>query len=86
MGEQNWYSARVYMTQYALRNTYYGMFVNGKRQGQGTFLYANGAKYEGSWVKDLKDGWVSSLSVSKRAKAIVGSRSLRVKIIEGQGH
>ena len=59
MGEQNWYSARVYMTQYALRNTYYGMFVNGKRHGQGTFLYANGAKYEGSWVNDLKDGWVS---------------------------
>ena len=57
MGEHNWYLARVDMTQYALRNTYFGMFVNGKRHGQGTFLYANGAKYEGTWSNNLKHGW-----------------------------
>ena len=46
------------MTQYALRNTYFGNFKNGKRHGQGTFLYANGAKYEGTWENNLKHGWV----------------------------
>ncbi len=46
------------MTQYALRNTYYGIFKNGKRHGTGTFLYANGAKYEGNWDNNLKHGWV----------------------------
>jgi hypothetical protein len=46
------------MTQYALRNTYFGNFKNGKRHGQGTFLYANGAKYEGNWENNLKHGWV----------------------------
>lgn len=58
LGEHNWYLARVEMTQYALRNTYYGMFVSGRRHGQGTFLYANGAKYEGGWESNLKHGWV----------------------------
>lgn len=50
------------MTQYALRNTYYGHFKNGKRHGQGTFLYANGAKYEGNWENNLKHGWVCFLA------------------------
>ncbi len=58
MGEHNWYLARIEMTQYALRNTYYGSFKNGKRHGKGTFLYADGTKYEGSWENNLKHGWV----------------------------
>jgi hypothetical protein len=57
MGTHNWYLARIEMTQYALRNTYYGNFLNGKRNGDGTFLYANGTKYEGEWANDLKNGW-----------------------------
>ena len=58
LGEHNWYLARVDMTQYALRNTYFGNFKHGKRHRQGTFLYANGAKYEGTWENNLKHGWV----------------------------
>ena len=45
------------MTQYSLRNTYYGNFLNGRRNGQGTFLYANGSKYEGNWENNFKHGW-----------------------------
>ena len=47
------------MTQYALRNTYYGSFKDGKRHGKGTFLYADGSKYEGNWENNLKHGWVN---------------------------
>lgn len=61
LGEHNWYLARVEMTQYTLRNTYYGNFKNGKRHGQGTFLYANGTKYEGNWENNLKHGWVINI-------------------------
>mmetsp|Transcript_8362 Transcript_8362/g.8280 ORF Transcript_8362/g.8280 Transcript_8362/m.8280 type:complete len:631 (-) Transcript_8362:22-1914(-) len=39
-----------------LRNRYVGQWAFGKRNGQGTFYYANGSKYEGSWVDDLKSG------------------------------
>jgi hypothetical protein len=46
------------MTQYSLRNTYYGNFEYGKRHGHGTFLYANGSKYEGDWFNNLKHGFV----------------------------
>lgn len=46
------------MTQYSLRNTYYGNFEYGKRDGHGTFLYANGSKYEGDWHSNLKHGYV----------------------------
>lgn len=53
------------MTQYTLRNTYYGNFKNGKRHGQGTFLYANGTKYEGSWENNVKHGWVLILNQSQ---------------------
>lgn len=47
------------MTQYSLRNTYYGNFEYGKRQGHGTFLYANGSKYEGDWHNNVKHGRVN---------------------------
>jgi radial spoke head protein 1 len=30
--------------------------VNGKRSGQGNYLYANGDVYEGAWQDDLKNG------------------------------
>lgn len=61
LGEHNWYLARVEMTQYSLRNSYYGNFKNGKRHGQGTYLYANGSKYEGNWQFDVKHGWVNTI-------------------------
>lgn len=30
--------------------------MNGKRQGTGTFLYANGDVYTGQWLNDMKQG------------------------------
>ncbi len=64
------------MTQYALRNTYFGNFKNGKRHGQGTFLYANGAKYEGTWENNLKHGWVRF----KKIYLFVHRMDVRLKI------
>ena len=40
-----------------LRNRYDGEWDAGQRHGQGTFYYANGAKYEGSWNRNQKDGY-----------------------------
>lgn len=50
---------RIETSQYTLRNSYYGNFSDGKRHGNGTFLYANGSKYEGNWKNNLKHGFVS---------------------------
>lgn len=57
LGEHHWYLQRILKTQYALRNTYYGSFKNGKRHGKGTFSYANGSKYEGDWCDNFKHGY-----------------------------
>jgi len=35
---------------------YVGEVKNGKRNGQGTYYYANGCKYEGQWKEDKKHG------------------------------
>lgn len=59
------------MTQYCLRNTYYGSFKNGKRDGQGTFLYADGSKYEGTWKENLKSGWVRFLFCSVLSSILI---------------
>lgn len=40
-----------------LRNRYDGEWDTGQRHGVGTFYYANGAKYEGKWNRNLKDGY-----------------------------
>ena len=45
-------------SQYPLRNMYDGDFVNGMRNGQGVFYYANGARYEGGWKDNMKHGKV----------------------------
>ena len=35
------------------------MFVNGKPEGIGTYIYPNGEIYEGEWVNSMKHGkWV----------------------------
>ena len=40
------------MATYANGDVYTGVFVMGKRQGQGTMVYASGETREGTW----KDG------------------------------
>ena len=37
-------------------NRYEGEFVDGLREGQGSFYYANGARYEGAWLANAKHG------------------------------
>lgn len=37
-----------------MRNRYEGEWKNGLRDGFGTFYYANGSKYEGTWLKNMK--------------------------------
>lgn len=40
-----------------LRNRYVGYWKLGLRNGQGTFYYSNGSKYEGEWKDNLKHGY-----------------------------
>lgn len=40
-----------------LRNRYSGQFKGGLRHGLGTFYYANGSTYEGSWEANQKHGY-----------------------------
>lgn len=35
---------------------YTGYYVEGKKNGDGVFLYPDGSKYEGSWINDLRSG------------------------------
>ncbi|XP_041359048.1 radial spoke head 10 homolog B-like isoform X2 [Gigantopelta aegis] len=56
MGQHIWLLQRVKDSQYAMRNMYDGEFVNGLRNGFGTFLYANGARYSGFWRNNMKHG------------------------------
>lgn len=37
---------------------YDGEFRKGLRHGYGTFIYANGARYEGEWFDNMKSGKV----------------------------
>ena len=36
---------------------YTGNYVEGKKNGEGVFLYPDGSKYDGSWINDLRNGW-----------------------------
>jgi hypothetical protein len=35
---------------------YHGQFYKGQRSGYGVLYYATGARYEGCWAKDKKEG------------------------------
>lgn len=65
VGQHIWLLRRFHGSQYPLRNMYDGDFVNGLRHGFGTFLYANGAKYEGGWKNNMKHGKVKKNQVKK---------------------
>ena len=34
-----------------------GHWLNGKKNGEGTFFYPDGSKHEGNWVNDQRQGW-----------------------------
>ena len=55
-GKHIWYSKRVAVSQYPIRNEYEGSFLNGQRHGFGVFRYASGARYSGYWDKNVKSG------------------------------
>ncbi|CAF1065417.1 unnamed protein product [Adineta ricciae] len=55
-GVHIWYLIRDEESHYALRNYYEGNFVNGRRNGFGTFYYSSGTKYIGEWKEDQKHG------------------------------
>ena len=38
-------------------DVYEGSFVNGKREGKGTYIFKNGDKYEGEFKAGMKDGY-----------------------------
>jgi hypothetical protein len=35
---------------------YEGEWLNGSKNGNGVFYYADGSKYDGEWKEDKKDG------------------------------
>ncbi|CAF3379397.1 unnamed protein product [Rotaria socialis] len=55
-GVHIWYIIRAEESQYALRNYYEGNFLDGRRNGYGTFYYSSGTKYIGEWKADQKHG------------------------------
>ena len=34
-----------------------GEWVDSKMHGKGTYIFANGNKYEGEWIEDMKEGY-----------------------------
>ncbi|CAE7611247.1 RSPH10B [Symbiodinium natans] len=49
------HEAQIHATQ-QLNNRYTGQWVWGRREGTGTFYYANGAYYHGEWKSNVKEG------------------------------
>ncbi|XP_029954782.1 radial spoke head 10 homolog B [Salarias fasciatus] len=55
-GTHVWMLGRADGSRYSQSNQYRGGFLDGRRHGEGTFLYAGGAKYEGQWKSNKKHG------------------------------
>ncbi|XP_015249087.1 PREDICTED: radial spoke head 10 homolog B-like [Cyprinodon variegatus] len=61
-GVQNGYGTQTWLVnakegaEYVRDNQYEGDFLEGRRQGKGTFYYAGGAIYTGEWRNDKKHG------------------------------
>lgn len=51
-----WKLAAVKYHQFPMFNFYKGEFRDGKRDGNGVFYYASGARYEGEWKENSKHG------------------------------
>mmetsp|Transcript_106233 Transcript_106233/g.298759 ORF Transcript_106233/g.298759 Transcript_106233/m.298759 type:complete len:1017 (-) Transcript_106233:111-3161(-) len=49
-------SGSTFQVQQQLNNCYRGQFCYGKREGVGTFYYANGSWYHGEWKGHVKNG------------------------------
>ena len=51
----------------SLFDLYIGMFAHGKMNGHGVYHFANGNRYEGDWVDNMKCGhgtWIAKLGDS----------------------
>lgn len=43
-------------------NKYAGQFYNGEMHGRGVMEYKDGAVYEGDWSRNVRQGWIFSIS------------------------
>lgn len=63
-------------------NIYRGEFVNGQREGSGSFFYMNGSQYNGQWYKNEKNG--EGVFITQSGKIFAGLfESNRPKIEPG---
>lgn len=56
LGEHIWGDSASHSVRKETCNIYRGNFVQGRREGLGTFFYMNGSQYSGEWAADLKQG------------------------------
>ena len=56
LGEHIWGDSGSHSVKKETCNIYRGNFVQGRREGLGTFFYMNGSQYTGEWVEDMKQG------------------------------
>lgn len=56
LGEHIWGDSASHSVRKETCNIYRGNFVQGRREGRGTFFYMNGSQYTGEWAADLKQG------------------------------
>lgn len=50
------YTGKVELVEYPNRDTYTGDFVNGVKEGKGTYTFANEDVYTGEWKNNLQSG------------------------------
>jgi hypothetical protein len=56
LGEHIWGDSSSHSVKKEMCNIYRGNFVEGRREGHGTFFYMNGSQYTGQWHADAKQG------------------------------
>ncbi|KAA6377081.1 MAG: putative Radial spoke head 10, partial [Streblomastix strix] len=56
IGEHTYHLSNLGQYPFYYSNRYVGFFNQGKRDGPGSFFYADGGRYEGNWTANKKDG------------------------------